>query len=217
MFTIPSLIITCLIISAMVLFNFENQKDTSEEKKIKDINLPIIFTGDSMIYSWRNIEQDLEPLNVINRGIPEIKTNELLRYIDDLLLKYNPKSIVFYIGSKEIKEFSDQASSKILESFESIVTKILKRRSNIKIFYISLLPSMAKSMWGNRTQIIKSNTVIKEFCNTFENIHFLDAESYFRYASGLAKLKYFEKDRIHLNEKGYKLLAAVIIRYLQIK
>lgn len=217
MLTIPSFFIMCLVVSVMVIFNFENKKSSLETKKSKDKKNPIIFTGDSIIYSWRTLQKDFEPLHVLNRGFPGITINDLTNTIDDLLLKFNPKSIVIYAGSNEIRESTNHTAKEILEDFKSITTRISEKSSGITIFYISILPSMAKSMWINRSDINKTNALIKEFCSTHENLHFLDVESYFRYSSGLAKLKYYEKDRFHLNEKGYKLLSAVIIRYLQIK
>jgi len=56
----------------------------------------IVFAGSSSFFFWKNIKQDLAPLNVINRGFGGSTLPEVLYFANRSIIKYKPNAVVIY-------------------------------------------------------------------------------------------------------------------------
>src|SRR3974377_2369893 len=58
----------------------------------------IVFTGSSSFTFWLTMEQDMAPLPVINRGFGGALIDDVIRYIDRIVVPYKPKAVVLFAG-----------------------------------------------------------------------------------------------------------------------
>jgi hypothetical protein len=60
----------------------------------------ILFIGSSIFRQWTNVREHMAPLPVFNRAFGGSRTWEVLNYMDQVVLPYRPRIIVYYTGSK---------------------------------------------------------------------------------------------------------------------
>ena len=65
----------------------------------------IVATGSSSMLFWdHRIHADLAPLTIISRGFGGSNMNDVLNYLDQLVLKHKPRAVLIYEGDNEGEE-----------------------------------------------------------------------------------------------------------------
>lgn len=219
---ITTLIIIVLITSVLLgikkigeydnpkLFRIFIKKYLKQDK----INFPkpdlILFTGSSIIKFWKTMENDLSPFYVLNRGVAGTKINEIAYWVEELVVQYKPKAVLLYAGSNDIQGKKPKTPEHVFNGFISFSNKIHQNLPNTKLFYISILPSPAKTRWKHWSNIQKANLLIKEYCNTNKLFKYIEISADFLDSNGLPNKTLFKKDMIHLNENGYKVWTSIL-------
>ncbi len=187
------------------LFGFFIKRYSKQDK----INFPepgsIVFTGSSVIKFWKTIEKDLFPFYVLNRGLAGAKINEIVYWVDELVIKYKPKAVVLYAGSNDIQGNKPRTSTQVLQGFIEFSNKIHKSIPGLPVIFLPIIPSPAKTRWKNWSEIQKANSLIKEYCETNDFLIYIDNTIEFVDSNGIPKESLFKKDKIHLNDNGYKV------------
>jgi hypothetical protein len=62
----------------------------------------IVFTGSSSITFWSTLEQDMNPLPVINRGFGGSRLNDVVYYAPRLVVAYRPRAVVLFAGTNDL-------------------------------------------------------------------------------------------------------------------
>ena len=62
----------------------------------------ILFIGSSIFRQWTNVTEHMAPLPVFNRAFGGSRTWEVLNYMDQIVLPYRPRIIVYYTGSNDV-------------------------------------------------------------------------------------------------------------------
>jgi lysophospholipase L1-like esterase len=173
-----------------------------------------VFTGSSVMKFWKSLESDLYPNKVINRSIPGTKINEISYYVEHLVNKYYPKKVFLYAGSNDIQGNKPKTAEQVLEGFKDFVKKVKQDNGEVKIYYISILVSPAKTRMRNRKEIDTANYKIKDFCLSNENLYYIDLASEFLNDEGNPNQDLFKWDKIHLRNESYKIWKDKILEYL---
>ncbi len=191
------------------LFSFFIIRYSIRDRKNFPKSNSIVFTGSSVVQFWKSLKNDLHPINVLNRGIAGTKINEIAYWANRLVIKYRPKAVVLYAGSNDIQGNKPRTPQQVFDGFKTFVNKIHFEIPGLPIYFISITPSPAKTRWKNRTLIKEANSLIAEFCGTNDNLNFIDTTDAFLDTEGSPVLKYFKKDMIHFNEKGYAVWTSI--------
>ncbi|RLD60991.1 MAG: hypothetical protein DRI95_14735 [Bacteroidetes bacterium] len=184
------------------IYKFEKE-DSLQPNRIIDI----VFVGSSSIRKWENLEKDMKGLRVLNRGFGGSTVPEAIFYSDILILKHKPKKIVIYSGDNDVSTLNS-STKKTIDSYKYLYNLLNSELPNTKIFILSIKPSPAR--WAFWSQMQEVNNLLKEFCDSKGNCNYIDISSSMIDSTGNLKDELFLKDRIHLNEKGYKLWADII-------
>ena len=127
------------------------QRDVKKFKKEdtkKLLTNVIVFTGSSSIRRWNTLEDDMAPLEVINRGFGGGRIFEATHYINDILGSHEPKGIVFYAGENDLSDFfwvkAPSTSEIVLQDFIEFHQKVLSLFPSIPIFFISIKPPKSR-------------------------------------------------------------------------
>ena len=62
----------------------------------------ILFIGSSIFRLWTNVKAQMAPLPVFNRAFGGSRTWEVLHYMNEIVLPYRPRIIVYYTGSNDV-------------------------------------------------------------------------------------------------------------------
>ena len=181
-----------------------------------DMNQPppehgtILFTGSSSIRMWKNPQEDFDNPNILNRGFGGSQIQDLIDQFDQIILLYNPETIVIYSGDNDIA--AGKSAEKVFGDFCVLFGMIKAELPATQVIFIAIKPSLAR--WNIVLEMQKANNLINEYLNSSANATFADIYSVMIGGDGKPKPEYFLADGLHMTNLGYDLWTAVITPYL---
>ncbi len=163
-----------------------------------------LFVGSSSIRLWESLQQDMQPIPVLNRGFGGSTIPEVLYYFDQLVLPYHPKVIVLYAGENDLAtEGAGITPEQVKETFEIFVNTVRAKLPEAeKIYYIAVKPSVARwSLWPRMQQ---TNQLIRDYASRQAEVVFVNVAAAMMNGDKVKK-DIFVKDNLHMNPKGYAL------------
>lgn len=161
----------------------------------------IVFTGSSSIRMWKDLDRYFPEAKIINTGFGGSQTEDLLRYIDVLVLNFEPAKIFVYEGDNDVN--AGKPTAEILEDFETLTTKILGKIPHAKIYLIGAKPS--PSRWHLKNEYLAFNKELEKYSKTNPTFTFVDTWTVMLDKNGNPKAELFIEDKLHMNEKGYDI------------
>jgi hypothetical protein len=180
------------------------------EKRLKD-NPPekggVIFAGSSTIRLWDVAKAfpDWKPVNV---GFGGSQIRDVTHFADRIILKHEPRAIVFYSGDNDIN--SGRTPDQVLADTRAFADTIHKQLPKTRIHIISIKPSIAR--WKQFETQTKANALVKEFCSKNERLGYIDVVPAILGDGGQPRPELFVKDGLHFTAKGYEALNDAVMK-----
>ena len=121
---------------------FENEIDRFDQIITPKNESVTVFTGSSSIRLWNTLHSDCTEGHVINTGFGGSQMSDLLYYIDQTILRFNPAKIYIYEGDNDINE--GKTPTEILSTTKEVTARILEKLPNASIYYLSANPSPSR-------------------------------------------------------------------------
>ncbi len=190
-----------------------------ENFKQKDLVNPppqgvILLIGSSSFTMWQDVEDYFPGKTFINRGFGGSRIVDLNYYSDYLLSLPSPKQILIYCGENDIAYHLDPVKGKeVLKRFQNFYAKLRKAYPEAQIDYLSMKHSPSRDeLWP---EMKKGNNKIKRFIQKQPRSGYIELNESLKDANGEVRRDVFLEDMLHLNSKGYKLWAEVMLPYLK--
>ena len=169
----------------------------------------IVFVGSSTIHRW-DVASYFPDLKIINRGIDGTELSDAVKYVDRLVLRYEPRLVVLYAGDNDIGagKLSEQVSVDFEQFVRAVHTKLLETR----ILYIGIKPSPLRWLQVDRMRL--ANQVIRTICERDDRLAFLDFDNLKLGWDEKPRRDLYVDDGLHLSPKGYHLWSTVLRPYL---
>ncbi len=185
-------------------FEWEINRFKKEDAENGIIDSAIVFVGSSSIRKWHSLNEDFAPLTVLNRGFGGSTFPEMIFYVNDLVLKYNPSKIVVYEGDNDQYFMNPKQIFECACYFEKLIHSKLP---NSEIYFMSIKPSASRRD-KMRTMMI-TNTYLKNYSDTTNLTHYINVwDSCF--VNNRIRSDIFAPDSLHLNSKGYQMLTKIV-------
>ena len=159
-----------------------------------------LFTGSSSVRLWQRIVPNLSPLPVLNRGFGGSTFRELNHYFDRLVVPYRPKMIVVYEGDNDIVD-PDVNPEEVLAELDLFRKKRDERLPLATIYMMSIKPSPSRRILLDKA--IETNALFEAYCDTADNVEYLDVFSPIMVDETTINGSYFSGDSLHMNQSGY--------------
>jgi len=171
----------------------------------------ILFLGSSSIRRWYSLEKDMFPLHVINRGFGGSTLPEAIYFFNRIAMPYKPSAIVLYEGDNDITApfLTSDVTLKMFKVFVRLTERYLPET---KIFFLSIKPSPARIKFTDKLLI--TNELIKEECNKKSHLFYIDITEKMYDKNGEVRKDIFQKDKLHMNKKGYEIWTDIIKFFL---
>jgi lysophospholipase L1-like esterase len=186
--------------------NFEKKDRTN-----KPMENPIIFTGSSSFVYWESLEEDMAPLNVLNRAFGGSQIPDVIHYIDRIIVPYKPKALVFYAGENDITGLflsKKKSAEEVRNSFQQFCERVFTLYKTVPIYFISIKPpKRRKKFW---TEMQEANLLIKEYCSLNSYLNYIDIVGSMLEENGNVRPELFKWDGIHMNKRGYIIWTDVV-------
>ena len=166
----------------------------------------ILFIGSSSIRLWKTLGGDFPGRAVINRGFGGSQLIDSVYFAERIVFPYEPKQIVIYAGGNDIN--AGKSPEQVFADFKSLVGKVRARLPDTRIAYVSIAPNPAR--WAQVERVRAANRLIEGFAKEEVRLKFINVFSHMLGEDGQPRPEIFVADRLHMNEKGYRLWTALI-------
>lgn len=204
-------ILLLLFLTSTLAFAQDPHRFDTEIQQFAKLSVPeskdlVVFTGSSSIRFWESVNDDCDQMQVINTGFGGSHMSDLLYFLDETVLRFQPGEVYIYEGDNDIADNKDPKA--ILETTKQIVNTILKSNSEIKIHFISPKPS--PSRWNYKDRYIAFNSLLKEYCDGNDQLSYIDVWNPMLNDTGRPEPRIFISDSLHMNRQGYVLWTEII-------
>ena len=175
------------------------------DKKNSILTNSVVFVGSSSIRKWSTVEY-FPDIPIVNRGFGGSHISDVIHFINETVLKYKPKVIVFYAGDNDI--YFGKTSQIILEDYIEFVDQVHSQLPKTKIIFISIKPSPKR--WSLWNEMKKANQLILNYSNINPLLFYMDMASPMFNNKGLPKHSLFISDNLHLSKEGYDLWSKIL-------
>lgn len=167
----------------------------------------ILCIGSSSMHGWhKHVAQDLAPLTVIPRGFGGSNMNDAVYAVDQIVLPYKPRAILFYEGDNDIAERIQPEV--IAATFQTFADKVWESLPETRIYVISIKPSIRRfPRWG---YIQQANQRLQEICEQDPRLTFIDVATPMLNEQGTPREELIAKDNLHMTREGYLVWKEVI-------
>ena len=171
----------------------------------------VVFVGSSSIRLWNGLENEFGTTTVIKRGFGGSRLSDCARYVAQLVLPYQPRTVVVYAGDNDLAE--GQTADGVLASYTELVERIREALPETRIVYISIKPSPSRA--ALMPVAIRANELIEAYSKTRTGLVYVDVFTKMIDAGGRPRAELFQPDALHLNAAGYALWKAAVAEHLR--
>jgi lysophospholipase L1-like esterase len=167
----------------------------------------LLFIGDSLIeyFDW----QERFPKNIVyNLGVSGETVDGLYARIEVVYSQIEEADAVFIMTGINNLAMGDR---KFIPTYGKIVKGLKEHYTSSRIFVQSLLPVLFP--WISNDEIRDMNIQLKKVADA-EKVAYLDIYSLFLEEGGKPVKAYLLDDGVHVSEKGYRVWANEIEKYL---
>lgn len=167
----------------------------------------VLFVGSSTIRFWTHLAQDFRQSPVvINRGFGGSTMADCSLFARDLVVRYKPRHVLVYAGDNDLAE--GRTPMQVMESFARFANTVRDELPGTRISYISIKPSPSRE--ALLPQIRSTNAMIAAYVHTMANADYIDTFTPMIGEDGRPRADLFLRDRLHMNDTGYRLWQSVI-------
>ena len=186
-------------------------------KKSDTIIMPpkgqIVFAGSSSFTKWKDVAMYFPGYPIINRGFGGATLVDLIYYVDEAIIQYQPSQVFIYCGENDMADVDTVSPATVLLRFKTLHSILLKKLPRAaKIVFVSLKPSVAR--WHLESKFIEANKLIQAYIGTQKNIQYLDVHSFMLDENKEVFKDIFIADKLHMNPKGYLIWQKQFVPYL---
>ena len=184
--------------------------EINEFKRLDNESFPgngkILFTGSSSIRFWDSLKEDMEPLEVLNRGFGGAQISHVIHHFDEIIKPYNPQAIVFFCGTNDLTAL--KTPEETVHDLKKFLSLVRDGFGNIKVYIIGIKPSVDRlyldkeeRTFNNLINSLASEDAFLEYINVWDSM--LDK-------NGERMPQLYLDDGLHLNDEGYELWTKLV-------
>ncbi len=207
---IPRLtLLSVLLLAATSIFaqNPPFWNDIQAFRKADSAQMPakkqILFVGSSSFTMWKDVQEYFPGYPILNRGFGGSSLPDLIRYADDVILKYDPKQIVIYCGENDLAAADTVTAATVLQRFTTLFNIIRAKYPRVPVMFISIKPSPSRA--HRMPEMLKANVAIRQFLKKKKRTVFVDVYHDMLNKEAKPRPEIFLNDNLHMNAKGYAI------------
>jgi len=169
---------------------------------------PIVIVGGRRVSLWKDLDDTLAPMPVLNRALGDATVNDITYYYQSLIGFYRPHTVVLVPGESEFHIRDNKSAAELVTAVQTLVELDLSY-SVTKHFYV-ITPIKTPLYPSGDDRIDTVSLQLKSWAEGDERIKILDANQLLADKNGRAKPAWFRTDGVQLNEQGYVRLSLML-------
>ncbi|MGO4533492.1 GDSL-type esterase/lipase family protein [Leifsonia sp. 2MCAF36] len=174
----------------------------------------ILLSGSSFFERWTTSGDDLAPLITANIGIGGTRAGDHIAYLDRMVLPRRPRVLVLYIGSNDISgaPFFTKSADRTVDLIMEYIQRVQRALPETRIYYVAITEAPQRARV--RSEIQKANRRLAAESQS-GGFRFIDTSQALLRADGSMNRDLFGPDRLHFNERGYRVFASAVRQGLE--
>lgn len=170
---------------------------------------PIVFVGSSSIRLWP-LGERFPGVRVLNRGFGGSHISDVLHFLDETVLQYSPRVVVFYAGDNDVG--SGKSAQQVFNDYREFCTRVHAALPETKIVWLPIKPSLAR--WSLWPQMKEANRMVAEYSDSDPLLSWVDTPTQMLGADGKPKPELFVDDGLHMTPAGYDIWTRLVMEHL---
>jgi len=169
------------------------------DKKAPPPQQAILFIGSSIFRQWTNVEEQMAPLPVFNRAFGGSRTWEVLHYMDQIVLPYHPRIIVYYTGSNDVN--AGEPAAAITGRIKEFIARVHTALPGTRVYFVAINKSPDKRA---RWDVVEAaNAEMKAMAATTPYVKFIDMNPAIFDSKGEPRMDLYREDGLHFYPPAY--------------
>ena len=162
----------------------------------------IVFTGSSSIRLWTSIGEDFPGVAALNRGFGGSEISDAIKYVDRVVLRYQPSQVVFYSGDNDLN--GGKTPARVAADYKAFVDAVHAKLPQTRIVIISIKPSLAR--WALVDKTRDTNRLVQEMvAKDPKRLAYVDVFTPMLGSDGRPRPELFVSDGLHMTRAGYAI------------
>ena len=184
--------------------------EINEFKRLDNESFPgkgkILFTGSSSIRFWDSLKEDMEPLEVLNRGFGGAQISHVIHHFDEIIKPYNPQAIVFFCGTNDLAAL--KTPDETVHDFKKFLSLVKNEFGNIKVYVIGIKPTVDRLYLDEEERVFNSS--INQLANDNAYLEYVNVWDSMLNKDGGRMPELYIDDGLHMNENGYRVWTKLV-------
>jgi lysophospholipase L1-like esterase len=164
---------------------------------------PTVFIGSSTFTRWTTVPEQVHLPRILNRAFGGSTTGLVLHWSEQAAFRYRPAALVIYGGGNDLA--AGISPEEVAANYRELLRRAWEVRPDCQVWILSLKFTPAR--WHQRELVARTNLLFKAMAAEDPRCHVIDVERRFLGADGTPDRAFFVADCLHLNERGYAILA----------
>ena len=165
----------------------------------------ILFIGSSIFRQWTNVKEHMAPLPVFNRAFGGSRTWEVLHYMDQIVLPYRPRIIVYYTGSNDVN--AGQPAQAIVGRTMEFMMRAHTALPATRIYYVAINRSPDKR---DKWDVVDAvNAQMKTTASSTPYLDYIDLNPVL-FKHGEPRMELYRPDGLHFHPPAYDEFTDII-------
>lgn len=170
----------------------------------------VVFVGDSDIRLWNFdgvFDQYFTPCGAINRGFGGARTWEVLLYFEQLILRYQPRLIVYCCGGNDFFFLDERQGESAITGFNLFLDTVVSTLpATTRVIYLAMHNSPHDvTIWD---EMREANEQLQSICeNSYGRAVFFEYNNLLMDSNGAPLKEMFRPDGLHFSNKFYHILS----------
>ena len=169
----------------------------------------VVMGGSSSMENWSDSTVKMAPVTTKNVGIGGTSASQWLNcYADRLIIPYNPRAVVLYVGINDIINYGKTGD----ETYRSLINlfEYLHERLPDAVLHYILINHVPGYYASHKRAIDTANDKVIEYAKSHSYLNIIDAGTVLEKDSGEYSEAYFLNDGLHMSQAGYVLWGAEV-------
>ncbi len=165
----------------------------------------IVFVGSSSIVRWNSAES-FPDLPIINRGFGGSQASDVLPWLEEAVLQYDPEIVVYYEGDNDTS--AGKKADQVFEDIRQFSEAVLAHDPTTKVVILSVKPSPLR--WAQWPEGQAINAMIQRYADSKPTVEYVDVGTPMLGANGQPMPQLYVEDRLHMSPAGYEIWDRVV-------
>jgi len=158
----------------------------------------ILFIGSSIFRLWAQLDEQMAPLPVFNRAFGGSVTQDLLDRMDQIVIPYKPRIIVYYCGSNDVN--AGESADAIIGRTKQFLRIVNERLPDTFVYYTAIQKAPDKRSRWNVVDTV--NREMEHYSHQAKQLGYIDLNPVLFDRQGNLREDLFLPDQLHFRPES---------------